>query len=147
MHIHKQVTIACPPAKLWRCLTEPAIQKQWLVDVIDDIPDDPAKRGAGAFSTMRIREGGKVQVYRSLVTAWEPERKLAIQLTGGSFAAGMAMDVTYAIASDDAGSVLDYDVIVPLQGFAFKLMAPLIWVVSQSNARKALDKLAEVSRK
>jgi carbon monoxide dehydrogenase subunit G len=145
MRVQKTVQIACTPSQLWPFLTEPALIKRWIEDLVDDTPDDPARTtGVGVTSTMRLREGGKIQSYRCVMTAWEHERRLALQLTGGSFAPGMAMDVEYRIAPDAGGTRLDYDVQVPMKG-VFRLMAPLIWLVSRGNARKTLGKLAEIA--
>lgn len=147
MRFATTMTVPCTPAKLWGLLTEPALIKTWLEDLVDDTPDDPSRTsGVGVHSTMRLREGRKIQTYRSVTTAWEPQRRVAIQLTGGSFAQGMAMDVDYRITPEGAGSRLDYEVTVPLKGF-FILIAPLIWIGSRANAGKALSKLAEVAGK
>lgn len=147
MRFATTMTVPCTPAKLWTLLTDPVLIKTWLEDLVDDTPDDPSRTsGVGVRSTMRIREGRKVQTYQSVTTAWVPERHVAIRLTGGSFANGMAMDVDYRIAPEGTGSRLDYVVDVPLKGI-FVLMAPLIWIGSRSNASKALAKLAEVAAK
>jgi len=144
MRLHKQVRIACTPATLWRHLTESELLKQWIPDLVDDTADEGVQPGLGATSTMRLREGSKVQSYRSVVTAWEPERKVAVRLTGGSFAAGSAMDVSYEFVPEANGCVLDYDVDIPLATLPFKLLAPLIWIVSTGNANKALTNLARL---
>ena len=147
MRFETRMTLPCTPEKLWPLLTDPQGIKTWLEDLVDDVPDDPSHTsGVGVRSTMHLREGKKVQTYHSVTTAWEPQRRVAIQLTGGSFARGMAMDVDYRITPEGAGSRLDYVVEVPLKGF-FVLMAPLIWIGSRSNANKALTKLAEVAAK
>jgi carbon monoxide dehydrogenase subunit G len=147
MRAQKTVRIACTPAQLWPYLTEPELIKRWVEDLVDDTPEDPARTtGVGVVSTMRLREGGKTRSYRSVMTAWEPPRRLALRLTGGSFAEGMAMDVEYRIAPDGAGCILEQDVAVPLKGW-FVLMAPLVWIGSRANARKTLGKLAEIAPK
>ena len=145
MHVRKTLDIACSPARLWPYLTEPELIKRWLADLVDDTPEDPAKTsGVGVVSTMRLREGSKIQSYRCVTTAWEHERRVAIRLTGGSFADGMAMDVDYRITPAGEGSRLDYEVHVPLKG-VFILLAPVMWIASRGNARKTLGKLAEIA--
>ncbi len=113
----------------------------------DETPEDPAKtEGVGAVSTMRLREGGKLVSYRCVVTAWEPRRRLAVRLSGGSFAPGMEMDVVYELSNDEmARTTLDYDVQVPLVGLFYKLLAPLIWLMAASNAKKDLAKLCALA--
>lgn len=146
MHFHERIEIDCTPAQLWRCLTEPALLQQWVSSLVDETPEDPARTtGAGAASTMRLREGKKIVVYRSVVTAWEPERRIAVRLSGGSFAPGMEMDVTYDIAPHAGGTSLDYDVRVPMKGLFFKLMAPLFRLMAMTNANKDLSTLKELA--
>jgi carbon monoxide dehydrogenase subunit G len=145
MRLEKTIPIACTPARLWTCLTDPETIKRWLDDLVDETPEDPAKTtGVGAVSTMRIREGGKIQSYRSVITAWEPDRRVALQMTGGSFGQGMAMDIDYRITPEAQGCRLDYAVEIPLKGM-FILMAPMLWLFSRMNAHKALGKLAKVA--
>ena len=141
MHIHRRVSLDCSPKAVWRCLTEFDLQQQWIAQLVDETPDEPGPVGVGVGSTMRLREGGKIVAYRCIVTGWEPERRLAIRLSGGSFAAGMEMDVAYELAQDGTSTILDYDVKVPLKGFFFTLMAPLIWLAAAGNAKKDLAKL------
>jgi hypothetical protein len=146
MHIHRRIEIDCSPKILWKCLTDDELVKQWVSQLVDDIPDDRQRIGLGALSTLRLREGAKVVSYRSVVTEWEPERLLAIRLSGGSFAPGMEMDVRYEISQEHVtGTVLDMDVTVPLKGLLFKLLGPLVWLGSVSNAKKDLTKLKELA--
>jgi carbon monoxide dehydrogenase subunit G len=145
MRVQKTIQIACTPDQLWPYLTEPALIPRWIEDLVDDTPDDPAKTtGVGVASTMRMREGGKISAYRSVMTAWDAPRHLALRLTGGSFAEGMAMDIDYRVTPEGAGCRLDQVVVIPLKG-VFVLMAPLIWLGSRANARKTLGKLAEIA--
>ncbi|HEV7765550.1 MAG TPA: SRPBCC family protein [Thermoanaerobaculia bacterium] len=142
MHVHRQLEIQGTRAQLWRCLTDPEVLKRWVSSLVDDTPEDPERTsGVGVVSTMRLREGNKVVAYRSVVTEWEHERRLAIRISGGMFAEGMEMDVAYEISSRAGGGMLlDYDVRVPLKGF-FLLMSPLIWLMSKKNANTDLTKL------
>jgi hypothetical protein len=141
MTVYRHVSVAGTPAQLWRCLTEIELLKQWIATLVDEALDDPNHTGLGALSTIQLREGTGVVSYRSLVTAWEPHQRLGIRLSGGSFADGMVMDVTYRL-SPSAGvrTGLTYDVCVALEG-KFRVMGPLIWMVSASNARRDLAKL------
>jgi carbon monoxide dehydrogenase subunit G len=142
MHIHRRIEVDCRPEQLWHCLIDAARLKQWVSHLVDEIPDEPARNGPGALSTIRMREGRKVVDYRSVVTAWEPERRLAIRLSGGSFAKGMEMDVVYVLSpADGATTVLDYDVTVPLKGLFFTLLGPIFLLAAVSNAKRDLAKL------
>jgi uncharacterized protein YndB with AHSA1/START domain len=142
MHIHRRTEIACSPATLWLCLTDMELLKRWITQLVDETLDDPSRSGLGALSTVRIREGNKVVAYRCVVTAWEPARRLAIRLSGGLFAEGMEMDVTYDLShADGATTILDYDVSVPLKGMLFRVMGPIIWLASAGSANRDMAKL------
>lgn len=148
MEVRRQVRIEAPVARVWDCLTDPAKLPRWISAFVDEVPDDPAKAGVGATSTLRLREGRKVVAYRSVVTMWEEPRRLAIRLTGGTFPEGMAMDVEYRLAADGAGTVLDFDSRATLKGLLFVLMAPLIRLAAGANAKRdlaALKRLAEAT--
>lgn len=144
MKDHRQVRIACTPSVLWKHLTEPELLKEWVPDYVDETPDGPVHEGVGAASTMRLREGSKVVAYKSVVTAWERERRVAIRITGGSFPKGMHIDVGYGITPSEGGCLLDYDVDYQLRGF-FRLMAPIMWLATRGNSDKALTKLASAA--
>jgi carbon monoxide dehydrogenase subunit G len=142
MHIHRRIEVDCRPEQLWRCLTDVALLKQWVSNLVDETPDDPKRNRLGALSTIQMREGTKVVAYRSVVTAWEPERRLAIRLSGGSFAKGMAMDVQYVLSRPNGiRTLLDYDATVSLKGLFFTLLGPIIFLASATNARKDLANL------
>ncbi len=145
MHVQRRHLIRATPRALWRCLTELDLQKKWISQLVDETPDGGPHTGVGARSTMRMKEGNKTVSYACVVTAWEPERRLAIRLTEGSFAPGMAMDVVYGLSAADGGTWLDYDVRVPMVGLKFKLLMPLIWLVSLGNVKKDMAKLAALA--
>lgn len=143
---HSQV-IAATPAVLWRCLTEPALLKDWVPGYVDETPEDPARTGGvGVVSTMRLREGSRIKSYRCVVTRWEPERGVGIRISGGAFAKDMHMDVDYAIERMDGACRVDFREQCAMKGL-YLILAPLIWLVSRANAAKALATLAQVARR
>src|SRR5262249_39675164 len=80
--------------------------------------------------------------FRSLVTVWEPARRLGVRLSGGSFDNDMAMDLSYELSSEGADrTMLVHDMIVPLKGAAYRLMGPLIWLLASRNTRNELARL------
>jgi carbon monoxide dehydrogenase subunit G len=116
MRVRKSVSVAATPETCWQVLTSPEHLKQWLPEVLDFIPDDPAKPdGVGATFTMKIQEGKRVVEYRETITAWEPGRALAVRISGGSFGKGMAMDVDYRLVPESNGTRLDYEEEMELQ--------------------------------
>lgn len=140
MQVRREIVIAAPPARVWRCLTEPDLLPKWISGFVDETVETPRPPAVGTVSTMRLKEGAKVVSYRSVLTAWKPGERLAIRLTGGSFAEGMAMDVDYAISPEGEGTRLVYDARVPMKGL-FLLLAPIMRLAAGANAKRDLAKL------
>jgi uncharacterized protein YndB with AHSA1/START domain len=147
MRAHRRITIDSPSEVVWLCLTDPALVKQWITNMVDDIPEHPGRPiGVGTRSTMRLREGKRIRDYTCIITAWEPGKHLAIRMAGGSFAPGMEMDVRYQLSPVPEGrTLLDFDVQVPMKGW-FRLMAPLFKLMAAGNTNRELAKLQEVAR-
>lgn len=140
MRVRREIVIGAPPARVWRCLTEPSMLSKWISGFVDETVETPGAPGVGTASKLRLKEGRKVVSYRSVLTAWEPGERLAIRLTGGSFTAGMVMDVDYAIAAEGEGTRLAYDAGVPLKG-PFLLFAPIVHLAAGANTKRDLAKL------
>lgn len=145
MHVHRRIQVECAEAALWRCLIEPRLLKEWITDFFDERPDDPAKTGLGAASTLRMKEGGKIVTYRVLVTEWQPPSRLTVQVSGGSLGPNNKADVTYELSPGDFSgqTTLDYDLEIPLRGFIFWLMSPLIRFFANRSAKRDLARLAQ----
>ena len=142
MDVRHQVEIACTPAALWPWLTEPALLKEWVPGFVEETPDDPARTsGVGTRSTMKLREGSRVSTYQSVVTRWEPERAVAIRLSGGSFAKDMHMDIAYEVTPTARGCRLEFHEHCDMKGL-YLLLAPVFWIAGRANVTKALAKLA-----
>ncbi|APV48276.1 hypothetical protein BWI17_00425 [Betaproteobacteria bacterium GR16-43] len=145
MRVRKSVSVAATPDTCWKVLTSREHLKSWVPEVLDTIPDDPARpEGLGATSTMKIQEGKRVVEYRETITAWEPGRALAVRLTGGSFGKDMAMDVDYRLVPESNGTRLDYAEEMELKGM-FILMAPLFWIISGAKVGGTLSRFAKAA--
>jgi uncharacterized protein YndB with AHSA1/START domain len=142
MHLHRRVRIECAPEPLWRCLTEPELLQRWVSQMVDETPDDPNRAsGVGATSTLRLNEGGKIVSYKCVVTEWEPKRRLAVRLSGGSFPQDMHVDVVYQLSQEEMNAtLLDYDVEMPIGGW-LKLLTPLIRVLAGFTVKRDLSRL------
>lgn len=143
MQFHRQIRVDCTPEALWRCLTEVELLKNWVSNLVDETPNDPTRtQGVGVKSTMKMREGKKIVAYQSEVTEWAPKRRLAIRLSGGSFTKDLVVDVAYELSQDNINTtLLDYDVTVPVRGFWFKLLGPLVRMIAYFAAKKDLSRL------
>ncbi len=142
LHYQTRRIFACTPSQLWRCLSDVDLLKQWISNMVEEIPDDAAQTGLGAKSTLKMREGNKIVDYRMVVTAWHPERCMMIRLSQGSFAPGMEVEVRYELEQGpDQATILDYQVEFRLKGLFFRLMGPVILLASAGNAGKELNKL------
>ncbi|QJR09787.1 hypothetical protein DSM104443_00837 [Usitatibacter rugosus] len=144
MRVQKSISVAATPDTCWKVLTLREHQKRWLPEVVDHIPDDPAKQdGVGATSTLKIQEGKRVVDYRETITAWEPGRVLAIRLSGGSLGK-MTMDVTYRFVPEANGTRLDYEADMEMKGL-FILLAPLFKIISGSKVGGTLARFAQAA--
>jgi carbon monoxide dehydrogenase subunit G len=145
MRMRKSVIVAATPDICWEVLTTREHQKRWLPEVVDHIPDDPAKKdGVGATSTLKIQEGKRVVDYRETILAWEPGRVLAIRLSGGSLGK-MTMDVTYRFTPEANGTRLDSEADMEMRGL-FILLAPLFRLISGSKIGGTLARFAEAAK-
>jgi len=144
MRVQKSVTVAATPDLCWQVLTTREHQKRWLPEVVDHIPDDPARKdGVGATSTLKIQEGKRIVDYRETITAWEPGRVLAIRLSGGSLGS-MSMDVTYRFVPEAKGTRLDYEAQMETKGL-FILLAPLFKLISGAKVGGTLARFSEAA--
>lgn len=144
MRVRKGIHVAATPEHCWQVLTQRDYQKRWLPEVVDHIPDDPARpEGVGAISTLKIQEGKRIVDYRETITAWEPGRVLAIRLAGGSLG-NMSMDVSYTFTPESGGTRLDYEAAMEMKGL-FILLAPLFKLISGSKVRGTLERFAKAA--
>jgi carbon monoxide dehydrogenase subunit G len=133
MRIEATAEFKCTPEELWPYLEQPEKIVLWMKGVEGLVADQPGPTRVGSTAKMRIREGGKVQVYDERITGWDPPHHLALVMSGGGFPAGMEMNVAYTMTRAGAGTRMDYLCEAELKGL-YKLFGP----VGTAMARKQL---------
>ena len=139
----------CSPERLWRCIEEPELQKQWMKGMLDNKQTSAGPKGVGSTFRMKIQEGGKVADYDGTVTAYDRPRHMAVELSGGNFPAGMVVHVDYRLTEQNGGTHLDYIAEMGSGGklpWWMRLMMPIGKIFMKMQLRgfmKSLKRLAE----
>jgi uncharacterized protein YndB with AHSA1/START domain len=149
MQITYADNFACAPARLWRFIEEPDLQKQWMKGLQDNRQTSAGPTGVGATFRMTIKEGGKVAEYDGKLTAYDPPTRLALEMSGGNFPAGMVIFVDYRLTGQNGGTRLDYEarmVAAKKPAWWMRLLLPLGMIFAKMQLRgfmKTLKRLAE----
>ena len=133
MRIETSEVFQCAPERLWAFLEEPEKMMQWMKGLERVVPETDGPMRVGSSAKLFIREGGKLNEFRSRITACDAPRHLALVMSGGSFPQGMEMQVEYTLTRDTAATRMDYLCVAELKGFfkAFEL-------IGRAMARKQL---------
>jgi uncharacterized protein YndB with AHSA1/START domain len=124
MKIELSREFACTPEQLWPYLNEPDKIVLWMKGLEGLIPDRPGPVQVGSTYTLKIREGGRIREFREEITALDPPRHIALQLSGGSLPQGNVMEVDYRVGGADGRTRVDYLCSCEMKGI-YRLMAPL----------------------
>ncbi len=137
----------CTPEQLWPWLTELERQKQWMKGLLESelVEGDG---GAGSKIRMKIKEGGRVAEYDGRLTAFEPAKELALDMTGGCFKEGQSFSIVYRLHRlGDGGTRLDIGSDANgMSGVTWRLFGRLfMWLGKMQLKRhmKTLKRLAE----
>jgi uncharacterized protein YndB with AHSA1/START domain len=71
--------IACPPARLWQFLHEPAKQKLWMKGLLENEQTSPGPEAVGSTFRMKIKEGAKAADYTGEITALKEPEHLGVR--------------------------------------------------------------------
>ena len=111
---------------------------KWMHGVtrMEPITTDPVD--VGAQSKMWIMEGKKEYEYLSVVTKWDPPRRIAIDLTGGCFKGKTTMSPDYVLSVNaSGGTTLAYTCEIKTSSTMFKIMG----VLFQPYMKRILNKM------
>jgi len=122
MRVVTTVQIDAPLEKVWPLLDEDENLKLWMPDVIETTYPDGKPEGdpVGTRFVQKIREGGRINIYRGEVTAYEPRRLLGVRLGDGR---NFSTDVTYQLSEQGTGTRLDYACDVQLISWLSRVMS------------------------
>lgn len=139
MRQEHSVEIAAPPAEVFAYATADENAPKWAegIESIETLHEAPGR--VGSRFRMRIREGGRVNVYEGTVEAWEQDRFTRDRVERG----GMAMTMEMRYEPTASGTRVTQTVDVPLKG-AMALMTPVVWLMNRHFQRKQMAKLKEL---
>ena len=143
MKVETNVEIACPPEALWPWLVEPERMKQWLKGLLEVRPLGAPVPRQGAEFELVIREGGRTETYREKIVEFEPQRRLAIELSGGCWKES-TMSVEYVLEDLGSRTRLDYRMNADFRGW-MKLLVPLFGIFGCMQLRSVLRKLKSLA--
>ena len=140
MDITSEADFDVTPTELWAWLTEFEKFKLWNENIVSDEPVSDGPVGPGYVSDMTMRDGNKVNVYRSELIDYDVNERLTMVLSGGNLGE-TPMTISYRISPTATGSHLVYRTEWQPKGLLMTLMAPLIAVMSRRNVRAQHDAL------
>ncbi|MDX2037669.1 MAG: SRPBCC family protein [Isosphaeraceae bacterium] len=107
MDIRYTTEISAPADRVWRYITEPELQKQWMRGVVANVPIEGEPNTVGSKSRMTIREGGSNQDYEVTLTEFEPHERLTVEMRGKNLG-DTPMQVEYRLTDLVTETRLDY---------------------------------------
>ena len=144
MNIERTIHIERSPADLWPWLTETERVQRWNPGIVSDEPTTPGPTGVGTRTKMKLREGSEIVDYDTELTAYEPDRLVALEMRGGKLGAS-PMHVRYTVSSLNGGSELRYRATWRPREMTLRLMSPLIAIVACRQCRRSLAGLKELA--
>ena len=144
MNIERTILIERSPADLWPWLIETERVQRWNPSIISDEPTTPGPAGVGTRTRMKLREGSRVTEYTTELTAYEPDRRVALEMRGGNLGA-RPMVVRYALSPLSGGTELRYQARWRPREVVLRLMSPLIGIVARKQCRRSLARLKELA--
>lgn len=128
MHFERRIILGGTAESVWSCLTEFDLRKRWMAQLVSEEVDDPENRGVGSTATVRMNQNNNIVTYRSTVIDWEPKRKLSVGISGGTLPPSIVMGVIYELFPGEIPGTteLNYYFHMPVKGFLFRIIQPLI---------------------
>ena len=134
----------CAPEHLFTYLIDDEKMLKWMhgVTKIEPITDGPV--AVGAKARMWIKEGRKEYEYQTEVTVYEPNKRIACDMTGGCFGGKTSMTPDYQLsASPSGGTTLVYSCAVNTSSMMFKIMEVLFRPMNKRMLKKMMATLKE----
>jgi uncharacterized protein YndB with AHSA1/START domain len=143
MAVHETLHIAAPPALVWSLIDDPARLPLWMPDVLETVYPQgrPKREVAGTRFIQQVRAAGGIKQYDGIVTAFEAERLLAIELTDQTY----RIQVAYRLTPDETGTRLDYTGDLTMQNAFMALMATMAWPMTRSILLRQVANLKTVA--
>lgn len=137
------IEIDRPADAVWPVITEVEQIKRWMPDLVSDVATDEGPIRVGSTSRMSMREGSKVVVYGSVITRYEPGRRLALEISGGSLGRN-PMLLDYVLTPAGTRTRVDFTEEWTPSGWLW-LLLPVILIAGAGNAKRALKAMKAVA--
>ena len=138
------IDFACSPEQLFPYLVEPDKMLKWMCGVtkIEPITDGPP--GVGQRAKIWIKEGKKESEYETVVTIFEPNRRISVDMTGGCFGGKTTMKPDYVLSvSPSGGTTMEYTCGVETSSVMFRVMDVLFRPFMKRMVKKMMVTLKE----
>lgn len=135
--------ISAPVHRVWELIDDQDNLKLWM-DGLEETsyPDGLDRtRPVGTRFVQRIREGGRVSEYQGIVTAYDPQRHLGIEIGNRAF----AMGVDYRLTAIPEGTRLDYSAVMRRGGAFIRIMTALFGWLTRKILRRQMAKLKAIA--
>jgi carbon monoxide dehydrogenase subunit G len=137
----------CTPEHLFSFLIDDKKMLKWMHGVtrIEPITDGPP--AVGAKARLWIKEGRKESEYVSEVTAFEPNRQVAVVLTGGCFGEGTTITADYQLNDMGNRTSLVYTCEMKSVRLIVRIMERLFRPFNRRIVKKMMRSLKELAER
>jgi uncharacterized protein YndB with AHSA1/START domain len=140
MKVQNSIEIAAPPEKVWPFLVEPEKILKWCITFRKFEYTGEQRSGVGTALHVEEKAGGPLMRLNFTVTEWEENKKLAFNMTSGTFVKGY--EQTWAVDSTPSGSRFTFMEQVKLPyGVIGKVMELFTRGGSEATVKEMLAKL------
>ncbi len=135
------ITIAAPPERVFKLLTEPEQIKRWADGVESIEYTEGSPRQAGARFKQRIKEGSKIVEYDGEVVAYEPPRRHTTRLANPQF----TMVIDHHLSAEGGGTRVEQQVDMTAHSALGRLLGFVFCWFTKGISRKQLAKVKELA--
>ncbi|MDX1962689.1 MAG: SRPBCC family protein [Pirellulales bacterium] len=150
MEFTSTVDIVASVERVWACLTEPDLQRQWRTQIVAQRDIDPGPPMPGSRFEIDLRERGRLITSPGEYLVVDPPRELRLRLDyQGKFP--LPIEVAYTLRRNGYRTNLEYRQLVDYSLFS-TMLRWFVWVYSpltrwqlQRVMRQSWDKLRQVA--
>lgn len=141
MRHERTVEINAQTERVFDLIDDPEKAKLWMDGLQETVITESTPNRVGSKFRQKIREGGRAVEYSGEVTAYEPQRRLAVRIAGKGF----GVDVDYRLTPIDAGTRLDFTCDVTMTNWFTRLMGKLAAGMNRRIMDKQMAKLKAIA--
>ena len=141
MRQERTVEISAPVERVFDLIDDPEKAKLWMDGLQETVITESPPNRVGTKFRQKIKEGGRTVEYSGEVTAYEPQRRLAVRIAG----TGFGVDVDYRLTPVGAGTRLEFTCDMTMSNWFFRIMAKLAAGMNHRIIDKQMAKLKAVA--